>query len=583
MNQTIVFGTLIILMAMFIWDRIRYDFVALGGLFLIAITGVIPIQTAFYGFSNPAVVTVVAVMIISKGMQHCGLLDLITSKLKWFGKSPTGLVFPLSLLTAIASAFMNNVSVIIPISVKISKLRNHSASLVLMPLAFATLLGGMVTLLGSAPNIIVSSIREETLGSPYGIFDFFNVGIVLAIMGIVYISLIGWRFLPANKSPVSIQDTIDIEDYCTELIVPADSPLVNLVIDEVTAKYDVEIFGIIRRNKYITSIHHDDVFQADDVLMIEADSIELKVFMGVYKLPIAAGSSPKISSISDRNVSLVEVVVMKDSLLVGSTASGVQLKDTYGITLLAKSGKSQAQTMRISRRKFKVGDVLLLQGNTDSIAEQLLLLGCMALTERGYYLGNTKKIPLYLAIFGLSIVLVLLGLLPVHIAFPLAALGMVLFDVIPYREVYKAVDWSVIVMLGAMIPFGRAMTISGAADLIGTFLASLATISAPWVLVSILLLFTMLLTNLINNATTAIIMAPIAIGLAKGHGGNPDLFLMTVAVGACSAFLTPIGHPANTLVKGPGAYRFGDYWKLGLGVQLINLVCGSALLMYYWG
>ena len=583
MNQAIVFGTLIFLMVMFIWDKIRYDFVALGGLFVISITGVIPIQSAFYGFSNPAVVTVVAVMIISKGMQQCGLLDMITSKLKWFGKSPTGLIFPLSLLTAIASAFMNNVSVIIPVSLKIAKHRNHSASLVLIPLAFATLLGGMVTLLGSAPNIIVSSIRAETLGVSFGIFDFFKVGIVLALAGITYISLIGWRFLPTNKSPVSLQDTIEIEDYCTELSVPEGSPLVAQTIGEVTKKYDIEIFGIYRQNRYIHNIHRDEVFQQDDVIMIEADSIELKVFLDSYKLPIVTGSNPKISNLVDRNVSLLEVVVMKDSLLIGNTALSIKLKDKYDITLLAKSGKSKGRALRINQRSFKAGDVLLLQGKTDSIAEQLLLLGCMALTERGYIIGKGKKIPLYLSIFALSITLVLLGLLPVHIAFPLGALVMVLTDVIPYREVYKAIDWSVIVMLGAMIPFGRAMTISGAADLISKFLVSLATISAPWLMVSILLLVTMLLTNLINNATTAIIMAPIAIGLASSQGGNPDLFLMTVAVGACSAFLSPIGHPANTLVKGPGAYRFGDYWKLGIGVQLINLIAGTMLLMYYWG
>jgi len=410
MNQMIVIATLLVLIALFIWDKVRYDFVALGGLFVIAITGVIPIQTAFYGFANPAVVTVVAIMIISKGMQHCGLMDWITSRTKWFGKSPTLLIFPLSIFTAIASAFMNNVSIIMPLSLKMAKHRNHPASLILMPLAFATLLGGMVTLVGSAPNIIVSSIRAEYAVDPFNIFDFFRVSFPLAIAGILYISFIGWRFLPLYK------------DLNTE---------------------------------------------------IEPNQ-----------------------------------------------------------------------------------------------------------TEKEY---STKKIPAYLLILALSIILAILKLLPTHIAFPLGDLIMVLTGVIPYKDAYSGVDWSVIVMLGALVPFGRAMTISGTAALIGSFLESLAAISAPWVLVSILLLFTMLLTNLINNATTAIIMAPIAIGLAKGSVGNQDLYLMTVALGACSAFLTPIGHPANTLVKVPGAYRFGDYWKLGLGVQLINLIAGTALLIYYWG
>jgi anion transporter len=410
MNQIIVLSTLLIIIALFIWDKVRYDFVALAGLFVISITGVIPIQTAFYGFSNPAVVTVVAIMILSKGMQHCGLMNWISTRVQVLGKSPILLIFPLSVLTAIASAFMNNVSIIMPLSLKMAKERNHPASLILMPLAFATLLGGMITLVGSAPNIIVSSVRTESMGDSFAIFDFFKVGMPLAVAGILYISFIGWRFLP---------------NYA----------------------------------------------------------------------------------------------------------------------------KTESEDMP-------------------------------ALVEEKYF---TNMIPAYLTILALSIVLVVFKLLPTHIAFPLGALLMVLTGVIPYKEAYTGVDWSVIVMLGALIPFGRAMTVSGTAAFIGNFLESLATISEPWVLVSILLLFTMLLTNLINNATTAIIMAPIAIGLAKSSGSSQDLYLMTVALGACSAFLTPIGHPANTLVKGPGSYRFGDYWKMGWVIQLINLVGGTILLIHYRG
>ncbi|PKN73783.1 MAG: hypothetical protein CVU50_00945 [Candidatus Cloacimonetes bacterium HGW-Cloacimonetes-3] len=410
MDQIIVIATLIAFIVFFIWDKVRYDLVALGGLFIISITGVIPIQTAFYGFSNPALVTVVAVMIISRGMQHCGLMNWITSRLNWYGESPVFLLFPFTILTAIASAFMNNVSIIMPLSMKMARQRNHPASLILMPLAFATLLGGTLTLVGAAPNIIVSSIRAENLGTAFSIFDFFKVGLPLAISGILYLSFVGWRFLPSNITEESAEEPPQKEE---------------------------EYF--------------------------------------------------------------------------------------------------------------------------------------------------TNKIPAYLTILAISVTLVILKLLPTHIAFPLGALVMVLLGVIPHDDVYKGVDWSVIVMLGALIPFGRAMTNSGAASYIGNILESLALTSAPWILVGIMLLFTMLLTNLINNATTAIIMAPIAIGLAQSTGSNQDLYLMTVALGACSTFLTPIGHPANMLIKVPGKYRFSDYWKLGLVIQLINLVAGTFLLIHYWG
>ena len=238
---------------------------------------------------------------------------------------------------------------------------------------------------------------------------------------------------------------------------------------------------------------------------------------------------------------------------------------------------------RIYYKKFRVGDVLLIQGETANLPEQIINLGCLALSERGYKIGDEKKILIYLSIFGLSILSVMLKWLPVHLAFPLCALVMVLFDVIPYRDVYKSVDWSVIIMLGALIPLGRAMITSGAADHISRMLLSITGYADPWFIVGTLLVLTMIITNLVHNATAAIIMAPIAIELAKAQGTTPDLYLMTVAVGSCSAFLTPIAHQANTLVMGPGGYKYSDYWKSGIGLQLINIFVGVPLLLHYWG
>ena len=585
MNQIIVYFTLIFLLIMFLWDKIRYDFVALLALFIISITGVIPTNSAFLGFSNPAVVTVVAVMIIGKGMQYSGLLDWIVRKLTWFGNTPISLIFPLSILTTAVSAFMNNINVIMPISIKLAKKRHQSPSLILMPLAYATLLGGMLTLVGSSPNIIVSAIRKDSFGSSFQLFDFFKVSIFLAIVGIIYISLIGWRFLPKIKSHVRLEETTTIEDYCTELLIHKESKLIGSSLKEVSENsvYQIDIVGIIRQQKYLHHLSLNETIQLYDIIMVQADSENLKSFIEDNHLMVMTEDLPIIDELKDKNLSMIEIVVMKDSPIIGKRAIDLKLREKYDMSLLAKTGNDKQLTARIYQQRIHAGDVLLIQGNTLRLPEQIAYLGCMALTQQGNMLAENRKIITYALLFGLGIALVLFRLLPVHIAFPLVALLLVLFDVIPYRDVYKAVDWSVIVMIGALIPLGRAMISSGAADHISRLLMSITSFSAPWFIVGILMLLTMLITNLLHNATAAIILAPIALELAKAQSLSPDLYLMTVAVGACSAFLTPIGHQANTLVMGPGGYKYSDYWKVGLGLMLINLFLGVPLLLHYWG
>ncbi|MBI9032790.1 SLC13 family permease [bacterium] len=585
MNQIIIYFTLILLLVLFLWDRIRYDFVALIGLFIISITGVIPINSAFLGFSNPAVVTVVSVMIISRGMQQSGLLDMIVRKLNWFGSKPISLIFPLSIFTTIASAFMNNVSVIMPISIKLTKKRKQSPSLILMPLAYATLLGGMLTLVGSSPNIIVSSIRKESFGASFQLFDFFKVAIFLVILGTLYLSLIGWRFLPKKKSPVKLEETTKVEDYCTELLVHKESKLIGTTLKDISVSnlYQVDIIGIIRYHKYLHHISLNEKVELYDILMIKADAEDLKSFIEGNNLMLMTEDLPIIDELKDKNISMIEVVVMKDSPIINKTAFDLKLREKYDIALLAKTSHRSQVTKRIYQQKFSAGDVLLIQGNTVRLPEQIVDLGCMALTEPGSMLADPKKMITYSVLFGLGVALVTFGVLPVHIAFPLTALLMVLLNVIPYRDVYKAVDWSVIVMIGSLIPLGRAMTASGAADHISKLLLSITSFSAPWFIVGIILLLTMLVTNLLHNATAAIILAPVALEIAKAQAISPDLYLMTVAIGACSAFLTPIGHQSNTLVMGPGGYSYGDYWKVGWGLMLINLFVGVPLLLHFWG
>jgi len=382
-----------------------------------------------------------------------------------------------------------------------------------------------------------------------------------------------------------MQDTLEIEDYYTEVQVSEESKLVGLSLKQLvdSESYEIDLVGVVRNGNYLNALNLNVTIQSEDVLMIKADSKHLQSFVDVSGTKILVESDTHTKPVINKDNTLIEVVVMKESPLVGKSVAQMRLLEDYGIDLLAKTGGRKAKTKRLSYQVIKMGDVLLIQGNANRIAGEITNLGCLALTEREQKIGDERKISVYLMIVIAGIASVILRLLPVHIAFPLSALLLVLSGVIPYREVYKAVDWSVIVMLGAMIPFGRAMIISGGADTISNALLYLGQYSAQWLLVGLLLLLTMLLTNLVNNATTSIVMAPIAIELARSLGTSPDLYLMTVAVGACSVFLSPIGHQANTLVMGPGGYRFGDYWRVGLGLQIIVLVSAIPLLLYYWG
>lgn len=454
-----------------------------------------------------------------------------------------------------------------------------------MPLAYATLLGGMLTLVGTSPNIIVSSIRKDNLGSSFQLFDFFQVSIFLVIAGVIYLSLLGWRFLPKTKSPISLEETMKVEDYCTELLVHKESKLIGKSLREISESkvYQVDIIGIIRNKHYLHHLSLNESVQLYDILMIETDADDLKSFIEDNNLMLMTEELPIIDDLSDKKLTMIEVVIMKDSPLVGKVAIDMFLRERYNIALLAKTSNRNNKTKRIYQQRFYVGDVLLIQGEKERLAEQINSLGCMALTEPAKMLANPKNMILYSITLFLGILTVAFRLLPVHIAFPLIALVLVLIEVIPYREVYKAVDWSVIVMIGALIPLGQAMISSGVADHISKLLISITRFSEAWFIVAILMILTMLVTNLLHNATAAIILAPIALELAKNQSLSPDLYLMTVAIGASSAFLTPIGHQANTLVMGPGGYKYSDYWKVGWVLMLINLLLGLPLLLHYWG
>ncbi len=587
MDHSLVFGVLLLALALFAWGGIRHDLTALISLFILVIAGIIEPSDAFDGFAHPAVITVAAVLIIGKALEHSGLIDLLGKWVMNVGKNLLLQIMALSVIVAVASAFMNNVgalAIMMPVAIHMARKSGNPPSYILMPIAFASLLGGMTTLIGTPPNIIIASFRGEEFGEPFGMFDFSPVGGVIAIAGIAFITLLGWRLLPRRAAQKSDSELFDVDDYITEVEVKKDSRVASKSVAEIAeiSKTDVAVLGIVREGKRIHAPDPDEPLLPGDVIIVEADAEELKTFVKDTKTTLVGGKKFRKDAKGSEKIAITEAVVMSDSPLAGKTASSMRMRSRYGINLLAVARRERKMHKRIDHVTFRAGDVLLLQGREHMLSDTITSMGCLPLARRDLRIGYRTRIPLALGIFAAAIVTVLTGLLPVQIAFGIAAVIMVLSGILPLKEFYNSIDWPVIILLGAMIPVGNALETSGGAGLIAKNILNIGDTFPPWFILTVILVVTMFLSDIINNAATVVLMAPITIGVANGMGFSADPFLMAVAVGGSCAFLTPIGHQSNTLVMGPGGYKFTDYWRMGLPLEVIIVVVGVPMIMMIW-
>jgi len=588
-EQGVVFGILAAAMIMFIWGRWRYDLVSVGALLLVYLSGLVPAEQAFAGFGHPAVITVVAVFILSRGLMNAGVVDYVARRL---GRVDSRLPVQVAMLTGIVtfcSGFMNNVgalALLMPVAIWMSRQSGRPPSLLLMPLAFGSLLGGLVTLIGTPPNIIIASFRAETGGVPFGMFDFAPVGAGVALAGLAFISLWGWKLTPQRKIPAVAAGGFEIDDYVIELAVTEDSQIVGKPIQQVVEaakdRKTASLLGLIRAGRYIPSPSGYETIQVGDVFMVETDHEDLKYLLGTLGLKIAGETSGRSLAGDSSLVSLIEVIIGADSPLVGETAGNIRLRRNYGINLLAVSRQGQQLRARLSRIQLLTGDILLLQGGRSELEAALSELKCLPLADRGLRLDRRPRIGLAVGLFTAAIGIAAINLVPVQISFLAAAGAMVLAGLVPLRELYESIDWPIIVLLGAMFPLGHALESSGGARMIAGQLLLVADQLSPAGTLMLLMLATMLLSNVINNAACAVLMAPIAINLARGMSLAIDPFLMAVAVGASCAFLTPVGHQSNAMVMVPGGYQFGDYWRMGLPLSILVIAVAVPLILLIW-
>lgn len=588
MQQYIVFITLFFVLFLFVWGRWRYDIVALMALLFLNITGVVPGAEAFTGFGHPAVITVAAVLVVSRALLNSGMVDSIVRLMARVGENPIMQLGALVVAVTVCSAFMNNIGALalfMPVAIRMARKNERSPSLFLMPLAFGSLLGGLITQVGTPPNIIISLFRAEVNGGePFRMFDFAPVGGGVALAGVLFIIFIGWRLMPRRKGQLSPEELFEIKDYITEIRVPEDSKYAGKKLRELENAMDADVLvvGYVRGGQKLPAPSPNRVLRAGDSVIVKANADVIQEFLDVTGLELEGSEKIGEEDLSSDEIGVMEVTIIPTSLIQGRTARSLNLRNRYGVNLLGVARQGGRLRARPDSIRLRAGDVLLLQGNTETLQEVLPDLGCLPLAERGLRLGQPRRMVLALGIFAAAIALAAFGYLSVQVAFTFAAAIMVLSGFLSLKEIYESVDWPIIILLGAMIPVSQALETTGGAQLIAGSIINIAGNLAPWVVLTIVLVVTMFLSDIVNNAAAAVLMAPIAVSIAVGMGASVDPFLISVAIGASCAFLTPIGHQSNTLVMGPGGYHFGDYWRMGLPLEIIITLVAIPLIMLIW-
>lgn len=579
---------LVFTMILFIWGRWRYDVVALIALFVAVAVGAVPLSQIYTGLPNPAVITVACVMVISQTLTRSGVLNKFINSLSILTENPLMHIITLCFVAMVLSCFMNNVgalALIMPIAIKTALNHKRSPSMLLMPIAFTSGLGGLTTIIGTPPNLLIASYRQEITGHAFSMFDFFPVGALVAVGGFLFIVFIGYRLLPiSRKSPLNVGDMFKIADYIFEVKVTSKSSILEMTYSELKKEVDCDfsLVGLIRGGQKRMSLPRDLEFERGDILIIQATTEVLQDFIQKTKTLLATDKPITDEALKTSDITLLEAVVPQGSRTDGRSAHSMRLKSRFAINLIAISREGKPFKNRLHHVNLKSGDIVLLQGPSDSIQENVINMGFVPLIERDIQVKSTWKMYLPFLVFLVAIIVTALQLIPVQAAFGGAVLIMVVFNMIPARLLYDAIDWPIIILLAAMIPIGSALQTTGGTAMIAGWLTESAThIPAAWVLV-ILMIITMTLSDFMNNAATAIVMAPIAASIANSLGVNIDPFLMGVAVASSCSFLTPVGHQNNTLVMGPGGYRFGDYIRLGLPVEIIVLVISVPAILWVW-
>ncbi len=585
-DQIILFSLFGAVFGLLLWGRFRYDLVAFSALMVGVVLGVVPVSDAFSGFGHPATIVVALVLVVSAGLVRSGAVFLITRTLVDASRGLGGHIALMGGIGAVLSAFMNNVAalaLLMPVDIQTARKAGRAPGLSLMPLSFATILGGMATLIGTPPNIIIASIRAESLGEPFSMFDFAPVGGIAALAGLIFVALVGWRLIPDRGTTEDHSEAL--AQYIAELTIPEESPHIGkrlAELDETADKSDVAILGLIRDGKRRYGRAANAILRAGDALVLEAAPEALDEFRTALNLDFSDTRRQEVLTAAGDGLEVIEVVVTETSRILGKTAQAIGLAWRQNTVLMGISRQGKRITKQVRKTEVEAGDILLLMCPRDRGPDVTDWLGCLPLAQRGLAVTANEKVWLAIGLFAGAVMAASLGLIYLPIALGLVVVAYVLTKIMPVSEIYDHIEWPVVVLLGSMIPLGSALETSGGTELIAGSLISLTNGLPAWAILTVLMVVTMTLSDVLNNTATTIVAAPVGIQMANTLGVSADPFLMAVAVAASAAFLTPIGHKNNTLILGPGGYQFGDYWRMGLPLEILIIAVSIPAILVFW-
>ncbi|PJI90050.1 SLC13 family permease [Sphingomonas koreensis] len=583
--QFLSVAVLVGMMAMFLWGRFRYDVVAVMALLAAVVAGIVKPADAFRGFSDDIVIIVGSALVLSGAVQRSGAIEGLMRRLQKHVTTVRSQLLLLAASVGLGSALVKNIgalAMMMPAAFQMAKKSDTSPSAFLMPMAFASLLGGLITLIGTSPNIIVSRVREEMTGQPFHMFDYAPVGLGLTVVGLIFLRF-GYRLLPLDRRAApTMGEALDIHDYATEAKIVEQSAAVGERVEDFIARHEQEVtISMFLRDGIRATPAPGTVLREGDILILGGAPDSLERAIARDKLDFV-GTSEAPESEEGEEIGVIEAVVSAGSPLVGGTAGSLMLRQRFGINLIAVSRQGERIVRRMPNVVFRAGDVIVLQGPLGGLPQTLNELGALPLAERELRLGSVRKGLLPIAILAVAMAATATGVVPVTIAFFAAAAAVVITGALPVRDAYEHVEWPILIMLGALIPVSDTLRATGVTEIIGNWLSLTAASLPPWGAVALIMAAAMAVTPFLNNAATVLVMAPIAATFAGDLGLRPEAFLMATAVGAGCDFLTPIGHQCNTLVMGPGGYRFSDYARLGAPLSLLVLVVGTPLILWVW-
>lgn len=574
------------MMGLFVWGRLRYDLVGALALLAAVAAGIVSPKDAFSGFSDDIVIIVASALVVSAAIGRSGMMESALRHVAPYARTTQSQVIVLVAAVTVLSAVIKNIgalAMLIPVAFQIARKNNKSPSVFLMPMSFGALLGGIVTLIGTSPNIIVARVRSEMTGQPFGMFDFTPVGIGIALAGVAFLA-IGYRLIPHDRrGAATMNEALDIKDYVTEAAITETSPIIGQTVADLKRMADdVTVTSVVRNKTRSIAPLPDTTLREGDIVLLEGEPDALERAVSRAALELEGGDRSVAGEDPSHEVGVVEAVIGPNSMLVGHTAKRLALHERFRMNLIAVSRSNKRFTERLRDIKLKAGDVVALQGELAVLPGRLKEFGLLPLAERNLGIGSSRRGWIAVSILAITIVALAVGHVPVAIAFFGAAVLLVLFGALPLREAYEAIEWPILVMLATLIPVSDALRTTGTTDILAAWLSGTAGTLPPWGAIALILVAAMAVTPFLNNAATVLVMAPIAAGFANGLGYRPDAFLMAVAIGAACDFLTPIGHQCNTLVMGPGGYKFGDYARLGLPLSLLVIALGVPLIMFFW-